>query len=265
MVTVIGIDCATKADKVGLARGGFLNGKCTIEEVWPQGSDKPKAKAPAWRRDGGVLATLQRWIELSTPTLLAIDAPLGWPKPLAEGLSSHRAGGLLSSKVDDSGDEFFRRRTDLLVESTFKKRPLEVGANLIARTAYAALRILHALDSPQLAWIPGFDTFSGTQAIEVYPEATLLARFEKTKTRDYKKRLEVLGDEQVSQCLEIPDQRMGEIATLSEHVLDAVLCVLAGADFLRGDVVRPDGITEEIYRKEGFIWFKPKRTDRGAT
>jgi hypothetical protein len=41
-----------------------------------------------------------------------------------------------------------------------------------------------------------------------------------------------------------------------DHIIDAVACVLAGADFLRGDVVLP---TEEeilVAKREGWIWFK---------
>jgi hypothetical protein len=39
------------------------------------------------------LSPITEWLPNgSDPTLLAIDAPLGWPKPLAESLSVHKAG-----------------------------------------------------------------------------------------------------------------------------------------------------------------------------
>jgi hypothetical protein len=61
----------------------------------------------------------------------AIDAPLGWPKPLAETLIDHRAG----LPIETPANAMFRRTTDLFIQRKLKKTPLDVGADRIARTA----------------------------------------------------------------------------------------------------------------------------------
>jgi len=40
----------------------------------------------------------------------------------------------------------------------------------------------------------------------------------------------------------------------NDDALDAAICVLAGADFLRGEAAEPPDI--ETARKEGWIWFR---------
>ena len=44
------------------------------------------------------------------------------------------------------------------------------------------------------------------------------------------------------------------MAIKSDHILDAILCVLAAADFVRGDVIMPKN--EAQAKQEGWIWFK---------
>jgi hypothetical protein len=43
----------------------------------------------------------------------------------------------------------------------------------------------------------------------------------------------------------------------SDHLLDAALCCLAAADFLRGDVISPDDLS--LAEREGWIWVSPRR------
>ena len=43
-----------------------------------------------------------------------------------------------------------------------------------------------------------------------------------------------------------------------DHALDAVLCLVAAADFLRGDVVQPLPADLASARREGWIWFRHK-------
>jgi hypothetical protein len=45
------------------------------------------------------------------PVLLAIDAPLGWPKQLAETLINHRAG----MPIETPANVMFRRTTNLFI------------------------------------------------------------------------------------------------------------------------------------------------------
>jgi hypothetical protein len=69
----------------------------------------------------------------------------------------------------------FRRMTDDEIHRRLRKRPLEVGANLIARTAHSALKLLGEIRERTglaipLAWAPV--EALPYRAIEVYPAAT---------------------------------------------------------------------------------------------
>lgn len=44
----------------------------------------------------------------------------------------------------------------------------------------------------------------------------------------------------------------------NDDLIDAVLCILAGCDFLRGKCVTPKNDEEKIARLEGWIWFNSK-------
>ena len=67
---IIGIDCATNPGKVGLARAYLSDTELYIDQLSKRGSDQTVS---------GVVA---EWINLEIPTLLTIDAPLGWPESL---------------------------------------------------------------------------------------------------------------------------------------------------------------------------------------
>jgi hypothetical protein len=130
-----------------------------------------------------------------------------------------------------------------------RKRPLDVGANLIARTAHEALRLLDEIrrrtgrDIP-LAWDPF--VFEGTAAIEVYPAATLRAR----------------GLSNGPDCLDLVKSELrlpsSPLLATSDHVRDAVVCTIAGSDFLSGVCVPPDDRGRAM--KEGWIWAR-RRTE----
>jgi len=218
MTTVVGIDAATQPKKIGLARGRLgPDGTVVIEEsVLGSSVESVPEKVASWVCDG--------------PALLAIDAPLGWPAPLARGLREHRAGQRLEGEARD----LFRRTTDLFVHETLGKLPLEVGADRIARTAHSALRLLDevrartGLEIP-LAWSP---EVVGIAAIEVYPAATLLGR--RAGATGYKGSEPVARDhrETILSALR-GDWTLGvdsDVLARSDDVLDAAVCVLAGAD-----------------------------------
>jgi hypothetical protein len=201
---------------------------------------------------------LIQWIDPEIPTLLAVDAPLGWPRPLGQALARHRAGQLLPEEAN----RLFRRYTDVAISTI--KQPLDVGADRIARTAHQALKLLselaEALGLPEipLAWSP--QAPKGIQAIEVYPAATLAAC--KIPIRGYKDRR--TGE---SERYNILTSLRGHI-TFSEgveaecvacaDVLDAVVCLLAGADFLAGRATPPPNGEIELVQKEGWIWCRAK-------
>ena len=91
---IIGIDCATDAKKVGLALCVISDGRPELREVttgttWPAIDEQ----VASWA---------------TTPTLLALDAPLGWPARLGESLHAHRAG----ASFNHPPNAMFRRSTD---------------------------------------------------------------------------------------------------------------------------------------------------------
>jgi hypothetical protein len=159
----------------------------------------------------------------------------------------------------------FRRSTDRVVGSLYRQ-PLDVGADRIARAAHAALEFLWVLGGTNgpipLAWTPG--EVSTISAIEVYPAATLISHIGKTRVNelgDYRKDEEIEKRRKLLHWLDgagIEIGRCADEASKTEHTLDAVACVLAGADFLRSQVFRPDDfkLDESVIRQEGWIWVR---------
>jgi hypothetical protein len=239
---IIGIDCATDAKKVGLAL-------CVVHEGHPR-IDQLLVGA-SWP---AIDEQVARWA--TGPTLLALDAPLGWPAPLADSLHTHHAG----AKLAPTANALFRRTTDDMVAEHLGKRPLDVGSDRIARTAHGALSFLARLrkraDAPiPLAWDPG--SIEGLAAIEVYPAGTLAAR--KLPHAGYKgptdrsSALRTQLAEAVREELWVGEDAL-KLMLQSDHALDAVLCVCAGLDFLAGDVVRPKDLS--LAKREGWIWVR---------
>lgn len=251
-LTVIGIDCATQKEKVGLARGDSLQGEVRIVEA-AIGGDLDD-----------ITLTLARWAQAAPTCLLALDAPLGWPAAMGAALAAHRAG----APIPIERDRLFQRLTDQVVRRAVGKRPLEVGADRIARTAHAALQQLEELrratGSPiELAWEPA--PGPGIHAIEVYPAATLTAYG--IAATGYKGKKGRRARQQVLRALPehlvLPDDV--ELLLRHDHALDAVLCVLAGADFLRGSALAPAPEDLATARKEGWIWFRTEQPRQGPS
>ena len=115
-IPVVGIDCAVDPRNVGLALGRWTGTRLSIIEL-------------ASGRDG-VDDTILRWLG-NRPSVLAFDAPLGWPNALGHELSAHQAGDLVTAPPN----EFFRRDTDRFVKEHIGKQSLDVGADRIARSS----------------------------------------------------------------------------------------------------------------------------------
>ncbi|MBI4463082.1 MAG: DUF429 domain-containing protein [Acidobacteria bacterium] len=246
--TIIGIDCATKPKHVGLAHGSFKNsGVFTILEV-DCGENKLLEKLGNWvRREGRVLLTL--------------DAPLGWPDELSKALADHKAG----EPIRSTADKLFRRLTDQVITERCSKRPLDVGADRIARTAHAALWLLNELGKSiggkiPLAWTAQFR--ERVTAIEVYPAVTLKARG--IRCSQYKKPQDTEARKEIVRRLNMSFRNESDKSALIKDadILDATVCALAGADFLREDALPPDD--ERLARREGWIWSKISSTAAGA-
>ena len=175
---------------------------------------------------------------------------------MREALESHEAG----KAIETSADSMFRRRTDAFVQHAIGKKPLEVGADRIARTAHAALALLSKLGkalgtSVPLAWSP--TGVEGPAAIEVYPAATLKAYrirdagYKKADQRDERREI-VKGLKR--QWMTIPDCRASELHRNAD-TLDAAVCVLAAEDFIAERAAGPED--QDLARREGWIWVHP--------
>ncbi len=244
---IIGIDCATQGTKTGLALG-FLS---------DAGLELRKATLC---RDRGPVETIKSWFEEDERgALLAIDAPLGWPKPLGDELVEHVAGAPIKTPADD----LFRRATDRFVQRTIGKTPLDVGADRIARTAHTALGLLESLRELMklpipLAWHAS-DPSEQLCAIEVYPAATLVVTGAPHST-GYKKAGQVEERRAIVKHLQARmhiGQCVPDLAG-SADLLDAAICVLAGADFLSRRVMYPPDL--QLAQREGWIWVAPPET-----
>ena len=251
--TIVGVDCASQDAHIGLARGTLSSAGLTLEQV----------------QIGGRETSVARWIAacLQGPrVLLAIDAPLGWPRPLAEALKSHRAGQPIAGAVT----YLMRRETDRQVAATLGKTPLDVAADRIAYAAHRALRLLGELreltgQPIPLLWQPA----PGVGAIEVYPAATLRAcsidaSGYKNKTsahrdtaRDARARLLMCLQTRLTVSRELSDVIL---AAKREDMLDAAVCVLAGADFIKGHCAPPTPAELPIAQQEGWIWYRRPTT-----
>lgn len=246
---VIGIDCAVDAKNTGMAVGSWVGSNLTVEFAVGGSPDLEERVVEEVRE--------------SSLALLALDAPLGWPKALARELASHRAGQPIASLPN----ECFRRDTDHFVRHSIRKQPLDVGADRIARAAWAALtllaRIRHRTGLPiELAWQSDMHQAA---CIEVYPAATLVTRgllpngYKGDKPESQRRREAIVAA--LAAELTIPNA-VAEVAVRNDHVLDAVICLLAAGDFLSGQCAPPMNL--DVARQEGWIWFRTPGNQAGA-
>jgi hypothetical protein len=249
MTLLLGLDCATLEKKTGMACGWFDGSRLRVDAVTLGSAEIP------------VVDTLLRWIKDASPLenfLLCIDAPLGWPRAMGSLLHQHQAGDPLPCDPNS----LFRRHTDRFVHKKLGKLPLDVGADRIARTAHRALAILAALRSKTglpipLPLTPGAPLQSC--AIEVYPAATLLANG--FAPSGYKG---VNGASVRAGLLDHLANRVDfqvdrALPAANDDAFDAILCLLAGVDFLREDVYSPPD--PALARREGWIWVKPQPSE----
>lgn len=237
---ILGLDCATNPTKTGLALATWNGQRTQVLRIGVGTPDEP------------IVQTLLRWLPAEQPALLAIDAPLGWPAAFGRNLAQHQAG----ETIENAAETLFRRQTDQFVKQLVGRQPLDVGADRIARTAHAALRLLGELrrltgQPIPLAWSP---SIQGIAAIEVYPAGTLTAcglpasGYKKSGQTDT--RSEILTG--LRQHLTLDEDVSLPLA--DADALDALVCVLAGADFLSGKSLPPP--EPERARKEGWIWIR---------
>lgn len=240
---IVGIDCSTNTRKLGIAKGVFSDGELAVTEV-----------ISGQRNYVQIIAS---WVRNSPRTLVALDAPLGWPEAMGSNLASHKAGAV----IDVDSNTMFRRYTDSFIKQAINKQSLDVGANLIARTALFALKLIESIRKETgkqipLAWTSRFANTCA--AIEVYPAATLESRgisssgYKKTEQLERRREiLSLLRNEIQFKCDE-------ESVVANDDNLDAVLCLLAAADFLGDKAYKPSPDMKRTVEKESWIWVNKK-------
>jgi len=240
-ICIIGIDCATDPKKIGLARGFVSSDGLIVDKL---------TKVTAGQTVSDVV---NQWIDANTNTLLAIDAPLGWPSTLGEQLIGHSAGDVIRTESNN----LFRRYTDRFIKQEIGKQSLDVGADRIARTAHAALKLLNEISSIKghqipLAWDP--DSIFKISAIEVYPAATL--KSSGIRSDGYKKKENTEQKREILAELSkvIVFQTETSLLLEDDDVLDAAVCVLSGYHFV-SNLCMPPG-DYNLAKKEGWIWVK---------
>lgn len=239
---IIGIDHATQPGNVGVAVAHFDGEHTTIKHLQSGAGTDYETEI------GSHVSGNER-------ALIAIDAPLGWPSSLSRSLSHHRPG----AKIDAVSEEFFRRKTDRIVEAEVGIRPLEVAASWIARTAYSALESLAAIRARCTCDLPTILSSKASFSkgvIEVYPAATLRAHqlpHQKYKDNGNREVREKILDGLLSR-IELSREVDRETLLTSHHILDAAVCALAAHDFLSGFVRKPNDSEVELARIEGWIW-----------
>lgn len=240
---IIGIDCATEPKKRGVALARCEDNKWVIES------------AGVGLEDEDVRTMLDKCKQVGGRVLLALDAPLGWPKTLGCHLVDHRAGKRLS-QLDSHA--LFRRETDRFIKKTYGIQSLDVGADRIARTAHSALNLLHTIGEGSIP-LATDENFQGISAIEVYPAATLFVHGLKSQTYKNSESEEVR--KKILQGLEgrgvsISKEDVRSKAIKNADVLDAIVCVLAGIDFLKGKAHSPKPEQADLAANEGWIWVR---------
>lgn len=245
---LVGVDCSTNPRNVGIALAE-MGDTVRVRKVLAGISDP-------WRQVAEWLSDLR-----GQDALVALDAPLGWPIALSEALQDHSAG----NPVGKCSNEMFRRSTDRHIKLLTGKQPLDVGADRIARTAHAALKELDTLrdrsrSSIPLAWCK--DNLRGIHAIEVYPAATLKSHglrcdgYKDKKDPNHKRAREAIANG-------LPGVQLADDCrkTVLENAdgLDAMVCLLAAADFVRGATSPPSNI--DVAKREGWIWCCDPKSD----
>lgn len=238
---LIGLDAASQWRNFGYAIGRYESGMVTVQEA---------SLLESREETDALAARVAPRLREADRGVIAIDAPLDWPRPFLNALREHRAG----EPLNDLKERLFRRETDRVVSAVIGRAPLEVAADRIARAVHSALLALGRLRDLTgkplpLAWSP---EFAGIGVIEVYPAATLKTRG--LPHSKYKDKVEPTRREEIAVRLAIEIAGLDDYVAAQADVFDACLCLVAAKDFTEGRALPPADI--ELARHEGWIWVR---------
>ena len=283
-VRIIGIDCAADPMNIAAASATQVGARLTVDRLL---YGEKRTGDPRTVRLERLATAIAEQTSTEAPTLLALDAPLGWPIAMRQALAEGAAGS--SAGIPGDARVMFRRRTDLFVARETCKTPQSVGASLVASLTHTALRLIGMIKekceersiSMATAPLDRCDSFrKGVHLIEVYPALAgprflggQSHRFEswsevgdklkKFRKKDWSTIAERLSRRLQIDCTGLPDGVENDLKWLRDHGLDAVLCAWTAWRFLQGECVSPataeTEITDEHLVREGWIWF-----DRGT-
>lgn len=281
-VTLIGIDCSSDPKKCGIAIGTYSaegESRLKIQRLkFAEGSDvaaelplSTVAFPPEVAGKSSIprpsFTELPDLVPQDSPVLLCLDTPLGWPEEFKTHLADHKAGKALRW----SDAELFRRLTDRYVHENYGKLPLEVGASWLGRTAYWSLLALDQLRSRvgKLELLTSAKEVFEQQFsfIEVYPAATLSAYHAEQAGSDNASKLDFIGFLVDQGKLEFEGKLRATLTEKNgEHLIDAVICAVAGADFIAGRCESLDEVASSLgvdvgdlmgrVESEGWIWVR---------
>lgn len=276
-VRIIGIDCAADPKNIAVASAIEVNGRLTVDSPFfgEGGTRSPRAD-----RISRLAADITEQMSTERPTLLALDAPLGWPVAMRKALAEGTAGSVAGIPGDAREDAslMFRRFTDRFVAERTGKTPQSVGANWVASLTHTALQLIHMIAekcqersiSMSNAPLDQRDSFRrDVHIIEVYPalagplflrgpscfESWTAVREELDGFRreNWDTIVERLRGRLEADCVDLSPELKND-RRLRDHGLDAILCAWIGWQFLLGECVPPT-ITGDDLAKEGWIWF----------
>lgn len=285
-VRIIGIDCAADPKNIAAASARQVGAQLIVDRLF-FGKNGPADTRT--ERINHLATYITEQMTNERPTILALDAPLGWPVAMRKALADGTAGSVagIPECAREDARLMFRRATDLFVANKTGKTPQSVGASWVASLTHTALRLLHMIAekcqersiSMSTAPLDRRDSLrKDVQIIEVYPALAgplflrgpscfeswtavgdELNAFRKERWDTIAERLRRrLQTDCADWSLDVKtDQR------LRDHGLDAILCAWTAWRFLQGECVSPPtaerDIRDEHLAREGWIWF-----DRGT-
>jgi predicted RNase H-like nuclease len=157
-------------------------------------------------------------------TVVAIDAPFGWPRAWAAAVGAHRPGAAFAA--EGSPASLTRRATDAWVAQTLGIYPLSVAANLIGATAIRCARLVRRLGRHVDTGVRPQPPFIS----EVYPAAALIRwglSHRLYKGRQLRASRELLVAELVRAGLPVAlSEGDRHSVESSDDALDALICAL---------------------------------------